>query len=179
MIDKSPSRSGKRPAKRVSKNGPSKAGRPVHRHLVRQEKTAKTAAGWKFAIKRRGDYMHKYFPDSKYGSNAKALKAAKAHRDSVLAATSDVDYIFWRRSTMPETNTSGMIGVGRYAVRYKGKKQLVWDAIWVDADGKRHCRRFFVAAHGDRQAKRLARETREEAMEELRRELIRRGALFD
>jgi hypothetical protein len=71
-----------------------------------------------------------------------------------------------------------MVGVGRYAVPYKGKKRIVWDAIWVDADGKRHCRRFFVATHGERQAKQLAREARQEAMEELRRELIRRGTLY-
>lgn len=179
MTDKPSSRSGKRPAKRVAKDSPGKRHHPDYRHLVRQEKTAKTAPGWKFAMERRGEYMHKYFADSKYGSNAKALKAAKVHRDSVLAATSDVNYIFWRRSKIPETNTSGMVGVGRYAVRYKGKKKLAWDAIWLDADGKRHHRRFFIATHGERQAKRLARETREEAMEELRQELIRRGTIFD
>jgi hypothetical protein len=134
--------------------------------------------GWKVNLKRRGKYMHKYFSDRSYGRSAKALKAAKAYRDSLMAVASDADYALWRRNKMPESNTSGIVGVGRYTVQYRRKRRLLWQAVWEGVDGKRHCRRFFISTHGERLAKKLACEARHEAMEELRQELIRRGAIY-
>ena len=135
--------------------------------------------GWKVAVQRRGEYMHKYFSDKQHGGKSKALRAAKAWRDSLVAATSGAAYILWLRNRSYSHNTSGTIGVGRYVVRYGKKKHLVWDAYWEDIDGKRHSRRFFVAAHGERRAKALASEARREAMEEFRHEVIRRGLRKD
>ncbi|MGH6878666.1 MAG: hypothetical protein ACREHV_14990 [Rhizomicrobium sp.] len=128
---------------------------------------------------RRGKYMHKSFADSKYGGNAKALKAAKAWREQILGTASDVDYALWRREKRSRPSISGIVGVGRYAVRYGKSRHLVWEAYWKDADGKRHSRRFFISVHGERNAKALAREARGEGTAELRRELIRRGETFE
>ncbi|HEX4080254.1 MAG TPA: AP2 domain-containing protein [Rhizomicrobium sp.] len=119
--------------------------------------------------------MHKSFADSKYGGKTKALKAAKAWREQTVKSTSTADYVVWRREKRSRPNGSGIIGVGRYAVRYETTRHPVWEAYWQDADGKRHSRRFFISVHGERGAKALACAARREAMQELRQELSRRG----
>jgi hypothetical protein len=165
--------------KRIAKGGPTKGLHPDYRHIIRKEKTEKTAACWKVNLKRRSKYMHKYFPDAKYGGKENALEAAQAYHDSLMSAVSNPDYMLWRRNKKPRTNTSGVVGVGRYAVKYRRRKKLLWQAMWQDADGKQHCKRFFVETHGERQAKAFACAARDEAMAELREELLRRGAIYE
>jgi len=165
--------------KRIAKDGPTKGLRPDYHQIIRQEQTEKTAACWKVNLKRRGKYMHKYFPDVKYGGKENALEAAKAYRDSLMSAVSESDYMLWRRNKKTERNTSGIVGVGRYLVRYRKRRKLLWQAFWQDADGKRRCKVFFVETHGEREAKALAVAAREEAMRELREELLRRGAIYE
>ena len=36
------------------------------------------------------------------------------------------------------TNTSGIFGVARYAIKYRKRKRLLWQAMWRDADNKQH-----------------------------------------
>ncbi|HEY1612899.1 MAG TPA: AP2 domain-containing protein [Rhizomicrobium sp.] len=149
------------------------------RNIARQEKSPKGAAGWKVSITRRGKYMYKSFADSKFGGKTRGLAAAKAWRAKMMKSTSDVDYVLWRREKRSRPNSSGIVGVGRYTVRYESSRHLVWEAYWQDADGKRHSRRFFVSVHGERGAKALACAERRQAIEDLRKELIRRGDHFD
>jgi hypothetical protein len=174
------SRSGKkRPAARSPRRAKKPAlasSPPALRHISRTEKTPKQAAGWKAGVMRRGKAMHKHFADSKYGGKTKALSAAKAWRDEVVKSNSDVDYVLWRREKRSRPNGSGIVGVGRYEVRYEASRHPVWEASWQDADGKRHSRRFFISVHGERGAKAQAVAARRGAMEELKQELIRRGA---
>ena len=165
-----------RRAGRIAKQGAAKGTQTNYPNICRQEKSQKTVPGWKVSFRRRGKYMHRYFSDKKCGGKTKGLRAAKAWRDAVLARVSGVNYVLWRRNKIYPHNTSGIVGVGRYVVRYGKKKQHVWDAFWEDADGKRHCRRFFISTHGEKRAKALACEARQAAMEELRQEVIRRGA---
>jgi hypothetical protein len=173
-----PKKSKTRP-KRIAKGGPTKGLHPDHHQIIRQEKTEKTAAGWKVNLKRRSRYMHKYFKDTKYGGMENALEAAKAYRDSLMSVASESDYMLWRRNKKGERNTSGIVGVGRYAIKYRKRRKLLWQAMWQDADGKQYCKRFFVETHGERQAKALAIAARDEAMTELREELLRRGAIYE
>ena len=171
-----------RPAKKRSpargrtsaKKTPRKDVRQDLRYIARQEKSAKSVAGWKVGVTRRGKYMHKSFADSKHGGKTKGLKAAKAWRDQIVKSTSTADYVVWRREKRSRPNGSGIIGVGRYAVLYETTRHPVWEAYWQDADGKRHSRRFFISVHGERGAKALACAARREAMKELRQELTRR-----
>lgn len=165
--------------KRISKDGPTWGRHADYRHIIRQETTTKTTACWKVNIKRRSKYMHKYFPDSKYGGKENALEAAQAWLDSLMSAASNPDYMLWRRNKKPETNTSGIVGVGRYAIKYRKRRRLLWQAMWKDADGKTHCKRYFVSTHGERQAKALAVAARRDAMAELHEELTRRGAIYE
>lgn len=165
--------------KRIAKGGPTKGLHPDYRHITRQKTTGKTAAGWKVNLKRRTKYMHKYFPDAKYGGRKNALDAAQAYLDSLMSVASDPDYMLWRRNKKPKTNTSGIVGVGRYVVKYRKGKRLQWQAAWQDADGKQHCKIFLVSTHGERQAKALACAARRDAMAELHEELVRRGAIYE
>ncbi len=165
--------------RRISKDGPTMGLHPDYRHIIRQKNTGKTVAGWKVNLKRRSKYMHKYFRDTKYGGRDNALEAAKAYRDSLMSVASESDYMLWRRNKKTERNTSGIVGVGRYAVQYRKRKRLLWQAFWQDADGKRRCKVFFVSTHGESQAKALAIAARRDAMAELREELIRRGAIYE
>lgn len=174
----SPTKTQARP-KRISKDGPTRGLHADYRHIIRHETTAKTAACWKVNLKRRTRYMHKYFPDAKYGGKENALEAAQAWLDSLMSAASNPDYMLWRRNKKTEANTSGIVGVGRYLIRYRKKRRLLWSAFWQDADGKRRCKVFFVSTHGERQAKALAIAARRDAMAELHEELTRRGAIYE
>jgi hypothetical protein len=165
--------------KRISKDGPTRGLHADHRHIIRKEATAKTSASWKVNIKRRTRYMHKYFADVKYGGTEKALEAAQAYLDSLKSATSNPDYMLWRKNKKLASNTSGIVGVARYLIRYRKRRRLLWQAMWRDADNKSHCKRFFVSTHGERQAKALAVAARRDAMAELHEELTRRGAIYE
>ncbi len=165
--------------KRISKGGATKGLHADYRHITRHETSEKTAACWKINLKRRTRYMHKYFPDAKYGGKGNALEAAQAYLDSLMSAASNPDYMLWRRNKKTEANTSGIVGVGRYLIRYRKKRRLLWQAFWQDADGKKHTKVFFVSTHGERQAKALAVAARRDAMAELHQELTRRGAIYE
>ena len=149
------------------------------RHISRHEKSPKAAAGWKVSLTRRGKYMYKSFADSKHGGKTKALKAAKSWHEQMVKSTSGADYVLWRRKKRSRPNSSGIIGVGRYTVRYGTSRHPLWEAYWQDADGKRHSRRFFVSVHGEKGAKALASAARRKGIKELRQELIRRGEIFE
>jgi hypothetical protein len=166
----------KRPAARkAAKKAVRKETRPGLRNISRLEKSPKHAAGWRVGVVRRGKSMHKHFADNKFGGKTKALSAAKAWRDEAVKSTSDVDYVLWRRQKRSRESSSGIVGVGRYEVQYESSRHPVWEASWQDADSKRHSRRFFISVHGEKGAKALAIAARREAMEELKRELLRRG----
>ena len=174
----------KRPAARSrtsSKKAPHTGVQAGLRHISRQEKSPKAAAGWKVCLTRRGKFMYKPFADSKYGGKTKALNAAKSWHAQMVKSTSGADYVLWRRKkrSRPGASGSGIVGVGRYAVRYGRRRHLLWEAYWQDADGKRHSRRFFISVHGDKGAKALACGARRHGMKELKRELIRRGEIFE
>jgi hypothetical protein len=175
---RAPTRTKARP-KRISKEGPTRGLHADYRHIIRQETTGKTAACWKVNLKRRTRYMHKYFPDAKYGGKENALEAAQAYHDSLMSAASNPDYMLWRRNKKTEANTSGIVGVGRYLIRYRKKRRLLWSASLQDANGKRCGKVFFVSTHGERQAKTLAVAARRDAMAELHEALTRRGAIYE
>ncbi|HWE06604.1 MAG TPA: AP2/ERF family transcription factor [Rhizomicrobium sp.] len=122
--------------------------------------------------------MHKYFADSVWGGKSKALKAARAYRDGLIATSSGAQYVLWRRNWETSRNTSGVVGVCRYVRRGRWVKGPVWQAFWNTADGVRRSRTFAVNTHGERRAKQLACEARRKGMTELRQELIRRGMIY-
>jgi hypothetical protein len=178
MTTRSARASKKRPPARKPRPR-AKASRTALPNIRRREKSPKDAAGWSVSLTRRGEKMFKSFADSKHGGKTKALKLAKAWRERMLKSTSDVEYVLWRREKRSRPSGSGIVGVGRYTVHYAGRPHEVWEAAWKDADGKRHSRRFFISVYGERRAKALARAARDQAIEDLRHELMRRGRIFE
>src|SRR6266700_3482135 len=122
--------------------------------------------------------MHKYFRDDAYGEKEKALKAAKAWRDSLMRAVSGADYTIWRRNRRHKGNASGVVGVGRYIARDQWGKRPFWQAFWHTTDGERRSGKFSVLKYGEKHAKQLACEARRKAMEEVRQELTRRRIVY-
>jgi AP2 domain len=162
----------------ISKGGPFREARTENHHIVRVDKDANSTWSWKVTLKRRKKYIHKYFTDTVHGGKKQALVAAKAWRDRLMAEISDADYVVWRRNRMQGRNQSGVVGVGRYIKRDTGRERPYWQAFWHDADGNRQTCQFGVLKHGERGAKALACAARLKAMEEVRKELIRRGIVY-
>jgi hypothetical protein len=133
---------------------------------------------WKVNLKRRNKHMYEYFRDEAYGGKEKALKAAKAWRDSLMGAVSGADYTMWRRNRRHKGNTSGVVGVGRYIARDESGKRPFWQASWHTADGVRQGCKFSVLRYGEKHAKHLACDARRKAMEEVKKELTRRRIVY-
>jgi hypothetical protein len=158
--------------------GPFKHARAENHHIVRVGRSVEASRCWKVNLKRRGKYMFKVFRDDAHGGKVKALKAAKAWRDSLMRAHSGADYTIWRRNRTHKGNRSGVVGVGRYIARDNGGKRPFWLAFWHTADGVRQSSKFSVLKYGEKHAKQLACEARRNGMEELRRELVRRRIVY-
>ncbi|MBI3675130.1 MAG: hypothetical protein HY243_00745 [Proteobacteria bacterium] len=170
-------------AKRAQrKGGPRKDPSDPDHNLRRIDNTANATHCWQVNVKRRGRTISKNFSDGTYGSKAEAHAAALAYRDSVLEQVSGAGYTVWRRNRGQLRNSTGVVGVGRYARRRKTRggvtRQPYWQAFWHDADGIRHTASFAVAEFGEARAKALAIATRRKAMDECAAELLRRGQIY-
>jgi hypothetical protein len=119
-------------------------------------------------VQRRGEITIRSFTDGRYGGKRVALQAAIRFRDAALNGTRDKSYQLWRRNRKRRNNTSGIVGVGRYASseRVGGRiiERVSWQAFWDGPDGRRHGRKFSVNLHGERRARELACRAREDAM---------------
>src|SRR5438552_1728890 len=112
---------------------------------------------WIVKLQRRKRVAFKHFSDSRYGGKKKALAAALRYRDAVLKEMQNSSYGLWIRNIKRKDNTSGMIGIARYVRRNRSRsnpkkffRQVVWQAFWMDADGKRHSKKFAVKKYGER-----------------------------
>jgi hypothetical protein len=153
---------------------PAKDDNPL-RYILRLDYEKTGMRGWKFIIKRKNKFNHKYFIDSSYGGKRKALQSALIYREKYLKKFDIDDYRMWYCNLKSTRNTSGIVGVGRYFHRNKnGDKKFNWQAFWRDADGKRMIRTFPVSVHGEVVAKELACQAREEGMAETAKVLAAR-----
>ena len=115
-------------------------------------------------MQRKGEIIINLFSDGIYGGKQKALKAAVAHRNTLLSQHSPLEHQLWVRSRLRKNNTSGIPGVGRYNVLDNpntGHRSVFWLASWVNENGASRKRKFYVSCYGERQAKRLAIAERE------------------
>lgn len=132
------------------------------RNLTRVKKVTANGGfvgGWSVRIQRRGVKTARYFGDSVYGGNRKALAAAKEFRDRLEAESSH--YSVKELAQTPSVrNQSGVVGVrlhlekkvlGDYVHHY-----WFWVAQWIDGHGNRKTRSFSVHQYGDEEAYRLA-----------------------
>jgi hypothetical protein len=122
------------------------------------------------AIRSKNQAVTRHFSDSVHGGKRKALKAALAFRDEMLAKLRDADYSTWLRRKR-SNNTSGIVGVARYVNVSKSEdhpqEYPYWQAFWRNREGKRHSRTFSVLTYGERKARQLAIVARKTALQEL------------
>ena len=137
-------------------------------HIHRIDHAPKRTHAWLVQVQRRGEITIRSFTDGRYGGKRAALEAAIRFRDAALNSARDKGYQLWRRNRKRRNNTSGIVGVGRYVNRERGRRGLIervsWQAFWDGPDGRRHSRKFSVNLHGERHARELARRARAEAM---------------
>lgn len=124
-----------------------------HRHVSRIDQPEKNNHGWYVRIRRNGTTTSKFFRDTKYGTQAKALKAAIKFRNELLK---DLALPAGQRMVMPRTgrNTSGIVGVARRTMKRRDGRPATsyWIATWSPGDGTVGRKLFSVEALGERGA---------------------------
>jgi hypothetical protein len=140
------------------------------KYIRRTEIASHRTFGWMVRVTRKKQNYDRLFSDSLYGGKRKSLAEAIAYRDSILALHGDTEgYKLWRRSAIRQNNTSGITGVGRYAVAdnrpgKNGRLRTFWQAYWSDAEGRRHSKKFSVGLYGEEKARTLAIRERRKQM---------------
>lgn len=126
---------------------------------------------WRVSLTRRGQKLVKNFSDKKWGGKAKALKAAKLHRDELLLAyppLSRKDFAAGKR----RNNRTGITGVYTYAKRYTlrdgtEKETWYWEANWPTERGESAHAAFSVKRFGETKAREMAIRAREQGLRAL------------
>jgi hypothetical protein len=112
--------------------------------------------GWRVNVARRGVHVDRLFSPHRYGTSDKALQAAMAFRDDVLAQLkllSMAEYC----TIVKSHNTSGIPGVRR-------TKEGAWRMRIKLPDGREVGRLFSVSRHGEQGAFELAVQARAQAL---------------
>lgn len=71
------------------------------------------------------------------------------------------------REILRKPTASGVPGVTRVMTRTRGHEYEVWKAVWTNRAGNRKSKQFSINKYGTREAKRLALETRREALDKI------------
>ena len=122
---------------------------------------------WVVRLQRRHKVWRRFFSDGVYGGKGKALRAARAFRDEILAAhplmTTAAYAVIVRRS-----NRSGVPGVCRYVATETASGRPVarayWIAFWTLPDGKSARRKFSIAKYGEDGALKRAKAARRQGI---------------
>jgi hypothetical protein len=124
-----------------------------HKNVSRIDQAEKNHHGWYVRVSSQGRVTSKFFSDRSAGSRAKALKAAVAYRDELIAelgrpATGRMGSPKGRR------NTSGIVGVARRsAKRPDGRPGAsYWVATWCPKPGKIARKQFSILDLGEKGA---------------------------
>ena len=121
-------------------------------------KNAKGTHGYQVRLMRDGKATSKFFSDSAHKGKPKALKAARAFRDSQVKKLGPADS--GPHDEPSSRNSSGIVGVRRReAVRETDEYtyyHYFWEASWTDGSGERQKRNFSVNKYGEGEAKSLA-----------------------
>jgi hypothetical protein len=128
-----------------------------HKNLTRFDHPKKNTFGYFVRIQWKGEKHHKFFSDRVHGDRLGALAAALEWRDATE-----------RKLAKPRTdrqvigfssrNKSGVVGVRRMVKQGRD----VYEATWMDANGRVGRTSFSIARHGERRAFRLAVRARQQ-----------------
>lgn len=126
---------------------------------------------WRVSLRRQGNMHVKNFPDKKHGGKQKALKMAKAYRDTVIQKfppTTRKQFC----SVLRRNNKTGIAGVCTYAKSYLLKDGTVkeswyWEATWPGENGESVSVNFSVNTYGETVARHMAIRARERGLKGL------------
>ena len=124
--------------------------------ISRIDQPDKKNHGYYVRITHRGKTQQKYFPDKACGSKTKALKAAKAHRDKIVARLPKAKREAAARKRR-RVKQSGVTGVTHVLSRSTGGKAYeYWQAAWEE-NGVRRTAKFSIAKYKNDPALEMAK----------------------
>jgi hypothetical protein len=122
-----------------------------HKNVVRIDQASKDLHGWYARVGWKGETFSKWFPDNDH--KRAALKEAIAWRNEIEATIGKPRTERWIRS--PQRNLPGVS-------RRVKDGTAVYEVTWMPSPGKVRKTSYSIAAHGEREALRLAVELRRE-----------------
>jgi hypothetical protein len=132
--------------------------------ITRIDQPDKKNHGFYVRITHEGERYQKYFPDKSNGGKTKALNAAKAYRDGILAKLprSKQEAASRKKRRIKKSGVTGVTHVVSKSV--KGKNYDYWQAAWVDTTNKRKTAKFSISRYGEDKALTLAKKARKEGI---------------
>ena len=132
--------------------------------ITRIDQPDKKNHGFYVRITHRGNTRSKYFPDKSLGGKTKALKAARAHRDALVAKLPKYkrDAATRKRRKVPQSDLTGVTHVISAAAG--GKTYDYWQAAWQDGSNRRRTAKFSIGRYGNDKALSLAKKARRAAL---------------
>ncbi len=128
--------------------------------ITRIDQPEKKNHGFYVRITHRGKNFQKYFPDKSLGGKAKALKAARAHRDALLLKMPKYKQEAAAKKKR-RIRQSGIVGVTHVVSKSpKGTVYEYWQAAWSDGEGRRRTAKFSIGRYGDEKAMAMAGKAR-------------------
>lgn len=134
--------------------------------ISRVDIEAKKTHGWQVRLQRKGWRYQKFFADGLFGGEGESRAAAEAMRNELVASL-ETETRRERAERVTQRNSSGTVGVCRTHAVKNGKRYPCWQASWSPQPGKRKCVKFFISVHGEKEAKRLAVEARQQGLAEM------------
>ena len=131
--------------------------------ITRIENYKRRADGWWVRLQSRGAKFSKFFKDSDYAGDREAtLRAAQRHHRRLMRENPQMS----RQENAERTTakTGDIIGVRRVIQKRFGHEYAVWQSRWSPRKYTRRVRTFGVDKYGEKEAKRLAIETRLEGL---------------
>lgn len=132
--------------------------------ITRIDQPEKKNHGFYVRITHRGKSHQKYFPDKSLGGKPKALKAAKAYRDSLLDKMPKYKQDAAAKKKR-KIKQSGVVGVTHVVSKSpKDKLYEYWQAAWIDVDGNRRTAKFSISRYGNEKAMDMAKKARRDGL---------------
>lgn len=138
--------------------------------IIRIDRDASRTHTWQVTIQRRTRIYTRNFTDQRHGGEGKALEAAQAYRDALLATHAPMTRRE-RCAIRKKNNRSGVSGVTRIGITDRRCQNPVraeyWLAKWPVEGGTAKQRKFSIQKYGERGAYLLAVRARKEALRHL------------
>lgn len=145
------------------------------RNIHRIDNADRGTHAWGVCLQRHGVILTKTFSDGVWGGKRAALAAARAWRAEQLQADAEYEHKLWRRNELRRNNRSGIVGVQRYERKPPARGAPYWAARWVNEDGATRSKKFSVLRWGERGARLMAIEERDEQVRRAVEARVSRG----